>query len=197
MTFKIVWDFLMCHTWPNKRIGNFAHQWRSFSGRRWNGTWPCTLQSHTATTGACSIPGGSWLSHGTKKNGKDKTNVNLWGTLCVCNISLCFGSSLLECWGSWNVITFEYLSKTSSEKPRSWLPATYSQHLSLQKGPVLHAAGGVHMKQLTFDGGRVAWGHKQKSNHLSKARATVKFLEILSFTKAAYVNFWEQRWALT
>lgn len=110
------------------------------------------------------------------KNGKDKTNFNLWGALCVCNISVCFGSALLD------------------EKLRCWLPATYSQHLSLQKGPVLHAAGGVHMKQLTFDGGRVSWGHKQKSNHLSKARATVKFLETLSFTKAAYVNFREQRW---
>lgn len=36
------------------------------------------------------------------------------------------------------------------------LAATYSQHLGLQKSPVLHAAGGVHVQQLAFDGGRVA-----------------------------------------
>lgn len=35
-------------------------------------------------------------------------------------------------------------------------PATYCQHLSLQKSPVLHAAGGVHVKQLALDGWRVA-----------------------------------------
>lgn len=33
---------------------------------------------------------------------------------------------------------------------------TYSEHLGLQERPVLHAAGGVHMKQLAFDGGGVA-----------------------------------------
>lgn len=35
-------------------------------------------------------------------------------------------------------------------------PATHCQHLSLQKSPVLHAAGGVHMKQLALDDWRVA-----------------------------------------
>lgn len=43
-----------------------THQWRSFSGRRWSGRWPCTPQSHTATTEAYSIPGGSWLWHETE-----------------------------------------------------------------------------------------------------------------------------------
>lgn len=33
--------------------------------------------------------------------------------------------------------------------------AAYSQHLSLQKSPVLHAAGGVHVEQLALDGRRV------------------------------------------
>lgn len=42
------------------------------------------------------------------------------------------------------------------EKLLVQLYAAYSQHLSLQKSPVLHAAGGVHVEQLALDGGRVA-----------------------------------------
>ena len=39
---------------------------------------------------------------------------------------------------------------------------TYSQHLCLQQSPVLHAAGGVHVKQLALNGRRITWGQKEK-----------------------------------
>lgn len=72
---------------------------------------------------------------------------------------------------------FTFLSEESTEKLLIQLPATYSQHLSLQKSSVLHAASGVHMKQLAFDGRRVAWGQRREKQgyKISGLKAGVKF----------------------
>lgn len=56
-----------------------THRWRSFSGRRWSGRWPCTPQSHTATTEACSTPEGNWLSHGTEIKAETQDTVSTPG----------------------------------------------------------------------------------------------------------------------
>lgn len=165
ISFKIVWDFLMCQYAHGqiKESETLLTSEEAFLGVDEMVRGLVHLNLTLPRLGHVPYPGvaGYHVELKNKKMGKTKQILTFEAPCVYATLVSALAPLSLNAEG--NVITFENLSKTSNEKLRCWLPATYSQHLSLQKGPVLHAAGGVHMKQLTFDGGRVSWRQKQSS----------------------------------
>lgn len=106
ISFKIVWDFLMCQYAHGqiKESEILLTSEEAFLGVDEMVRGLVHLNLTLPRLGHVPYPGvaGYHVELKNKKNGKDKTNFNLWGTLCVCNTGVCFGSALLECWRKCN-----------------------------------------------------------------------------------------------